>query len=76
MSACVSVPGGPGICPCAGTSRYDGLWPTTPQQCDGLRIEPPMSEPSSSGVKPAASAPAEPPDDPPGLRVVSQGLFD
>ena len=33
-----------------------------------------MSLPSSSGVKPAASAAAEPPDEPPAVRVVSNGL--
>jgi len=34
-----------------------------------------MSLPASSAVSPAASAAAEPPDDPPGERVTSQGLF-
>ena len=34
-----------------------------------------MSLPSSIGVKPIASAAAAPPDDPPGVRVVSYGLF-
>ena len=34
-----------------------------------------MSLPSSSGVSPAANAAAEPPDEPPTLRVVSHGLF-
>ena len=33
-----------------------------------------MSLPSSSPVKPAAKAAAAPPDDPPGVRPVSQGL--
>ena len=40
----------------------------------GSRIEPPMSEPISSGVKRAASAAAEPPDEPPGVRSMSHGL--
>ncbi len=34
-----------------------------------------MSLPSSIGVNPIASAAAAPPDDPPGVRVVSYGLF-
>ena len=34
-----------------------------------------MSEPASSPVSPAASAAAEPPDDPPGVRVRSHGLL-
>jgi hypothetical protein len=34
-----------------------------------------MSDPSSSGTYPAASAAAEPPEEPPGVRSRSQGLF-
>jgi hypothetical protein len=34
-----------------------------------------MSEPISSGVIPAASEAAAPPDEPPGVRDVSYGLF-
>ena len=33
-----------------------------------------MSDPSASGTNPAATAAAEPPDDPPGTRLVSWGL--
>jgi hypothetical protein len=33
-----------------------------------------MSLPSSSAVKPAATAAAAPPDEPPGVRVASHGL--
>ena len=36
--------------------------PTTPHSAAGWRIEPPVSEPSASGAKPAATAAAEPPD--------------
>ena len=36
---------------------------------------PPMSLPNSSPVSPAARAAADPPDDPPALRVTSHGLF-
>ena len=45
-----------------------------PQNAAGTRIEPPMSEPSSSGDMPAATAAALPPDEPPGERLRSQGL--
>ena len=48
--------------------------PTTPHRAAGWRIEPPVSEPRASGTKPAATAAAEPPDDPPGTRPVSWGL--
>ncbi len=34
-----------------------------------------MSEPTSSALMPVASATADPPEEPPGERVTSQGLF-
>src|SRR5436853_3687882 len=48
--------------------------PTIPQSAAGCRIDPPVSEPSASGVSAAATATAEPPLDPPGIRSRSQGL--
>src|SRR6478735_11031751 len=48
--------------------------PTTPHRAAGWRIEPPVSEPRASGLKPAATAAALPPDDPPGTRAGSCGL--
>ena len=49
----------------AGSTPKLGFSPNTPQQCDGMRTDPPMSVPSSKLVKPAATAAAEPPDEPP-----------
>ena len=43
-----------------------GLRPTSPQQAAGMRIEPPPSLPWASGTIPAATAAAEPPEEPPG----------
>src|SRR5665213_1364040 len=43
------------------------LRPTTPHSPAGRRPEPPPSVPSAIGVKPAASAAAAPPDEPPGV---------
>ena len=40
----------------------------------GWRIEPPVSVPVAAGVMRAATAVADPPEEPPGTRVVSQGL--
>ena len=37
-------------------------------------MEPPVSEPSANGTMPAATAAADPPDEPPGTRSRSQGL--
>src|SRR5687768_8244207 len=47
-----------------------------PQSPAGWRIEPPVSEPRASGTTRAATAAADPPLDPPGVRVTSQGFFD
>ena len=40
--------------------------PESPQQADGIRMDPPPSEPVARGTMPAASAAAAPPEDPPG----------
>ncbi len=56
---------GPGA---ADTRPRDGLSPKVPHHADGIRIEPPPSEPRAIGQSPAASAAAAPPDDPPGER--------
>ena len=45
------------------------------QNIAGCRIEPPVSVPVDAGVKPAATAAAEPPEEPPGTRETSQGFF-
>src|SRR6267143_2874303 len=47
--------------------------PTTPQSDAGCRTEPPVSEPSAAGTAPAPTNAAEPPDEPPGTRVLSKG---
>jgi len=41
------------------------LRPVTPQKCAGIRIEPPVSEPSAAKVNRAATAEPDPDDDPP-----------
>src|SRR6187399_1945080 len=45
-----------------------------PQSAAGWRIDPPVSDPSASGTIPAATAAAEPPLEPPGMRSTAQGL--
>ena len=59
-------PGGFG--PPTGTRPSDGFMPVMPHSDDGMRIEPPPSDPVHSGTSPAAMAAAEPPDEPPALR--------
>src|SRR5205085_9631235 len=45
-----------------------------PHSAAGWRIEPPVSVPSAHGARPAATAAALPPDEPPGTRSRSHGL--
>src|SRR6266536_3626095 len=47
-----------------------------PQTAPGCRIDPPVSVPIASGASNEATAAAEPPDEPPGTRLRSQGLRD
>src|SRR5258707_2514406 len=53
--------------PTVGSSRKDGLNPATPQRAAGRITDPPVWLPSASGSMPAATAAAEPDDDPPGV---------
>ena len=45
-----------------------------PEKLAGWRIDPPVSVPVAAGTRRAATAAAEPPDEPPGTRAVFQGL--
>src|ERR1700677_2285481 len=45
-----------------------------PHSAAGWRMEPPVSVPSAHGARPAATAAALPPEEPPGTRVRSHGL--
>ena len=56
------------------TRPWVGLIPAIPQKAAGMRIDPPMSVPSASGARPAATAAPEPPLDPPGVRSSRRGL--
>src|ERR1700674_3668518 len=56
------------------TRPYVGFRPTIPHSEAGCRIDPPVSDPSPIEVIPAATATAEPPLEPPGMRVGSRGL--
>src|ERR1700680_2573005 len=48
--------------------------PNRPLYAAGMRMEPPPSLPVHAGRSPAATAAAEPPDEPPGVRGGSQGV--
>src|SRR5438067_11518748 len=59
---------------CIETRPRVGFIPTKPQQAAGILIEPPPSDPVAHGTAPAATAAADPPDEPPGVRLSSHGL--
>src|SRR4051812_4206987 len=46
-----------------------------PVTAAGCRIEPPVSVPIAHGASPPATAADEPPEEPPGIRLGSQGLL-
>ena len=56
------------------TSPKVGRRPVTPQNAEGDPIDPPVSEPSANGTRPAATAAPEPLEDPAAQRLGSQGF--
>ena len=58
----------------AGTRPKLGFRPTLPQKAAGMRTEPAPSVPMPRGPRPAATAAAVPPDDPPDVFEGSHGL--
>src|SRR3990167_6714558 len=65
-----------GYTPSSGHRPLVVLSPKTPEKAAGLRTDPPVSEPTAKAHIPAATATAEPLDEPPGTRctTMSQGL--
>src|SRR3954470_18962908 len=63
-----------GIAPARLTRPTVVFNPVTPQKGAGIRIEPPVSEPSAANVNRAATAEPEPDDDPPVTQSKLQGL--
>ena len=49
--------------------------PVVPVKLAGWRMEPPVSVPVAAGSRRAATAAADPPDEPPGTRAKFQGLW-
>src|SRR5579884_1115753 len=62
------------IAPCRLTNPYVGRNPVQPQKALGVRIDPDVSDPRANVTSPAATALAEPLDEPPDQRVRSQGF--
>src|SRR5579884_1333552 len=67
-------PNQPSAAGCMETRPRVGFMPTSPQHEAGMRIDPPPSDPVAHGTIPDATAAAEPPEEPPGVRLGSQGL--
>ena len=69
-----SKTGASGKQPSIGTSPWLGLKPAMPQASDGMRIEPPVSVPRLIAARPAESAAALPPEEPPAMWPGRRGL--
>ncbi len=57
------------------TLPYVGFSPTTPHQLAGCLIEPAVSEPIAAMTSSAATAAADPPEEPPGRWFMFQGFL-
>src|SRR6478609_9968640 len=57
-----------------GTTPSPCLNPTTPLHAAGMRVDPPPSVATAIGTRPAATATADPPLEPPELRSARQAL--
>src|SRR5436190_4642559 len=60
--------------PGCGMRPWLALWPTSPVNEAGMRIDPPPSDAVPNGMIPAATAADVPPLEPPGVFVTSQGF--
>ena len=63
-----------GLKPLMGSCPNVGLKPTTPQYDAGRIVDPPVCEPTAQGNRPAATAAADPADEPPGVRSHAAGF--
>src|SRR3989338_5677961 len=63
------------IRPWRDTRPYVGFNPTIPHMAAGCRTEPPVSDPRANTARLAATAAADPPDDPPGIILSSNGFL-
>src|SRR5439155_24948147 len=70
----VSRLGASGQTPSTGTRPCVVLRPVTPQHAAGIRIDPPVSEPSATSASPVATATADPLEEPPGMSAGSNGF--
>src|SRR5690348_16381900 len=69
-----AIPRQPSVSGASDARPREGLSPNSPQEAEGMRIEPAPSPAEAIGTSPAATAASEPPLEPPGVRCGSQGL--
>src|SRR5215831_1128265 len=74
MKPGVSSEGASGMLPSLGTRPNVGLMPATPQSAAGIRMAPPVSLATAAGTRPAATAAADPPLEPPQMKSGLRGL--
>ena len=60
--------------PVRGTRDWVLLKPTMPHSAAGMRIEPPVSEPSVATARPSATDTAPPAEEPPGMRATAASV--
>src|SRR4051812_16463655 len=69
-----AIPRQPSVSGASEARPREGLMPKSPQEAAGMRIEPAPSPAEAIGTRPAATAEAEPPLEPPGVRWGFQGF--
>ena len=74
MGPAWSSDGASGRTPSSGTSPCSPLSPTIPQNADGRRIDPTVCVPIATGTWRAATAAADPDEEPPGVCAIDHGL--
>lgn len=70
----MSNDGHSGTSPSTDSRPWVGRSPHSPQSLAGTRVEPPVSVPSATSTRPAATALAEPLDEPPQTRSGARAL--
>src|SRR5579872_714724 len=63
-----------GVAPARGIRNCVGFKPARPQKAAGIRTDPPVSVPIATAAIPSATEIGAPDEEPPGIRLRSQGL--
>src|ERR1043166_3126119 len=74
MGPMVSRLGASGQTPSRGIRPYVVLRPTVPQHADGIRIDPPVSDPMATSASSVATATGAPPEEATGLSAAARSV--